>query len=93
MEMKGALNMKRPFAKVQVSALFHYMRDINSGKGFSQIYQSFVRRHARPDETFINIGKKKRDCPQCRVGVLKDWLSKLLPKEKKEIGSNCLVRG
>ena len=52
--MKGALDIQRPFAKVQVSALFH-MRDINSGKKFPPIYQNFVRRHARPDETFMNI--------------------------------------
>ena len=64
-------------------SLIHYMRDINSGKGFSQIYQSFVRRHARPDETFINIGKEKSDYPLCKVGVLKDWFSKL-PRQKKK---------
>lgn len=63
MEMKGALNIQRPFAKVQVSALFH-MRDINSEKEFSQIYQNFVRRHARPDETFMNIyWKEKKKLP------------------------------
>ena len=43
-----------PNFKVQFSALFH-MRDINSGKKFPRIYQNFVRRHARLDETFMNI--------------------------------------
>lgn len=63
MEMKGALSIQRPLAKVKVSALFH-MRDINSGKEFFQIYQNFVRRHARSDETFMNIyWKEKKRLP------------------------------